>query len=114
MRMLAVQDCLRVLRHFDIDPAVGEAIDVGGTHEVYLVEGDSARTTTNPLLEIHPRLTLLDRGFNAERFETEADVEIDFLDPAAIAPFREKFDRVFCFDTLEHVANPFRFCDHLV
>lgn len=38
----------------------------------------------------------------------------DFLDWEAIAPLAGRFDLVFCFDTLEHILNPFKFCEHLI
>lgn len=114
MRMAAVRDCLRVLKHFGIDPALTPAIDIGGTRSVFLLEGERGRTTDNPLLAVNRNLTLLDRGFNAEEFATGQDETLDFLDPRAIEHLRDRFAMVFCFDTLEHVSNPFIFADHLM
>lgn len=114
MRMAAVRDCLRVLQHFGVDLAQTPAIDIGGTRSVYLLEGTRGRTVENPLLAVNPQLTLLDRGFNAEEFDTGQDETMDFLDPRAIAHLRDRHALVFCFDTLEHVSNPFVFSDHLV
>jgi hypothetical protein len=110
MRRSAVSDCLGLLAHFGIDPAVGEAIDVGGTETVYL--DDSFQP--NPLRAISPHLTLLDRGFNVETVGTKTDHELDFLDPAVADRLAASFDLTYSFDTLEHVSEPFLFCEHLV
>ena len=114
MRQAAVDDCLRVLQHFDVDPTQGTAIDVGGTADVWLGTSRGATVQRNPLLELVPRISFLDRGFNVDTLRTSADEQIDFLDARQIGHLHGKFDMVFCFDTLEHVSNPFRFCDHLI
>ncbi|HZH99440.1 MAG TPA: hypothetical protein VEX38_10755 [Fimbriimonadaceae bacterium] len=114
MRGSAVRDCLRVFEHFGLNPASGEAIDVGGTREVHLSDRGHAKICENPLLSIHPRLKMLDRGFNAEDIGTSADEELDFLKSETVSHLFGKFDRVFCFDTLEHVSDPFLFCENLI
>ena len=38
----------------------------------------------------------------------------DFLDPQTIVPLRAGYDLVLSFDTLEHVRDPFLFCEHLI
>jgi SAM-dependent methyltransferase len=110
MRKSAVKDCLRILRHFGIDPSSAEAIDVGGTETVYLDTGFAR----NPLLDISPKVVFLDRGFNVEVIGTKADEVVDFLNSKSILHLRDRFDLVYCFDTLEHASNPFRFCEHLI
>ncbi|MEM3433753.1 MAG: FkbM family methyltransferase [Candidatus Methanomethyliaceae archaeon] len=110
MRKSSVEDCIKVLKHFGIDPSQGEAIDVGGTDVVYLDNGFAP----NPLLEISPNLTFLDKGFNVKRTGGIVDMLIDFLDAEAITHLKGRFDLVYCFDTLEHVSNPFLFCEHLI
>jgi SAM-dependent methyltransferase len=114
MRMASFTDCMQVLEHYGIDPAAKRAIDVGGTEQVYLKIGRTVEIARNPLLRANPHLRFLDQGFNVEALGTRADETVDFLEPASIAQLGSSFDLVFCFDTLEHVANPFRFCDHLV
>jgi SAM-dependent methyltransferase len=110
MRRSAVADCLHLLGRFEIDPAVGAAIDVGGTERVYL-DTDFA---PNPLRGLSPRLTLLDRGFNVDAAGTMTDHEVDFLDPHVSGKLASSFDLTYCFDTLEHVSDPFLFCEHLI
>ncbi|TFH51109.1 MAG: FkbM family methyltransferase, partial [Lysobacterales bacterium] len=110
MRASSLQDCLRVLGHFGVAPAAGQAIDIGGTEFVYLNTGRQR----NPLLDIHPHLAFLDRGFNLEALNTRADHEVDFLDPHVAEALDSRFDMVFCFDTLEHVSDPATFCEHLL
>lgn len=110
MRRSAVTDCVELLAHFGIDPGAGDAIDIGGTEAVYL--DDSFQP--NPLCSISPGLTLLDKGFNVELVGTVTDHEVDFLDPAVAAQLDASFDMTYSFDTLEHVSDPFRFCEHLV
>lgn len=114
MRLAAVNDCVRVLRHFGVDPRQGRAIDVGGTEMVWLATSRGTGVQRNPLLDIAPHVSFLDRGFNINELDTTADEQIDFLDAESISHLCETFDMVFCFDTLEHVSNPFRFCDHLI
>jgi SAM-dependent methyltransferase len=89
---------------------MGRAIDIGGTETVYLDDGFAP----NPLLELSPGLELLDRGFNVDVVGTSADHVVDFLDPAVASRLEGRFDLVYCFDTLEHVSDPFRFAEHLV
>jgi len=110
MRTSAVDDCRKVLAYYGIDASFGEAIDVGGTPIVWL----DTKPSSNPLLEINPRLIFLDKGFNVEYFHTYADQVTDFLDPQVAQAMENRFDMVFCFDTLEHVSNPFLFCAHLL
>jgi len=113
MRMSSFQDGMAVLKYYGIDPAVGAAIDVGGTREVYLKQGQGSQVSQNPLLQVHPKIMFLDRGFNVELIGTDTDLCIDFLDPKVLVPWRDHFDLVFSFDTLEHIRNPFLFCQHL-
>jgi len=110
MRSAAFQDCLRVFRKFGIDPSRGSAVDVGGTEVVWL-DGVPA---PNPLKRLNPNLLFLDKGFNVEALGTSADYVVDFLDSATVSSLQCKFDIVFCFDTLEHIPNPFLFCENLI
>ena len=110
MRRSAVEDCLRILNHFGTDPSKGEAIDVGGAPRVHLDTGFAP----NPLLSLNPGTVCLDQGFASGLAGAPAQESVDFLDGNAIAHLRERFDRVYCFDTLEHSANPFAFCEHLL
>jgi SAM-dependent methyltransferase len=110
MRSTTVRDSVDLLSYFGIDPAAGKAIDVGGTETVYL--DDSFQP--NPLRTISPQLTLLDRGFNVEVAGTTTDHEVDFLDPEVVQRLDSQFDLTYSFDTLEHVSDPFTFCEHLV
>lgn len=114
MRASAVRDCLQVLQAFDVDPQKGAAIDVGGTAEVYLSDDGIVGIEANPLTKLIPHLTLLDRGFNETELGTSSDEKVDFLVPESIEHLRNGFDIVFSFDTLEHVSNPFKFCEHLL
>ena len=115
MRMSSVEDCLRTLKHFRVDARPSNVIDIGGTETVWLMQrGGESALRRNPLLEFYPNIVLLDRGFNVSHCQTRADIEVDFLAQSDIADMHEKYDMVFCFDTLEHVANPFVFCDHLL
>lgn len=114
MRMSSFQDCLKVLAHFRVDPSKGTAIDIGGTKEVWLKHGKTSGVRRNPILEVNPQTVFLDSGFNVDLFNTDTDNRIDFLDRSAIENMQESFDMVFCFDTLEHVSNPFKFCENLV
>lgn len=114
MRMSSVEDCLKVLSYYGIDPSQGAAVDVGGTETVSLKSRRGVQTLArNPLLRCHPDLIFLDEGFNQERFGGRADEYLDFLDESRIAHLQNRFDLVFCFDTLEHIRDPFRFCAHL-
>lgn len=116
MRYSSVRDGWAVLDHFGVDyRSPGAAIDVGGTDTVWL-RRDARRDAAierNPLLEAVPGLRLLDRGFNEDSIGSTVDDRVDFLDPAVAARLENRFDLVFCFDTLEHVSNPFLFCEHL-
>ncbi len=114
MRASAVRDCLKVLEAFGVDPKKGTALDVGGTAEVYLLDDGKVEVEANPLTKLIPHLTLLDRGFNESELGTTTDEQVDFLIPGSIEHLRDSFDIVFSFDTLEHVANPFKFCEHLL
>jgi hypothetical protein len=110
MRKSAVKDCLRILAHYKVDPGKGEAIDIGGTERVFLDD----KIEKNPLLELNSKLKCLDMGFNINALGTRADVVGDFLDPKCIKELFEKFQTAFCFDTLEHVPDPFGFCRNLI
>ena len=63
----------------------------------------------NPLLDLHPDLEFLDRGFL-----DGATYRMDFLDPQAIVPLADKFGLTYCFYTLEHVRDPWLWCKHLL
>lgn len=114
MRMSAFDDCIRVFGYYEIEPSSGAAIDVGGTDIVCLKTSRGLRAAANPLLRINSTLVFLDAGFNVETLSASADEVVDFLDWESIRHLQGKFDLTFCFDTLEHVSNPFRFCDHLI
>ena len=55
MRRSAISNCIRILKHYCVDPSCGEVIDVGGTETVYL----DTTLAHNPLLELSPNLTFL-------------------------------------------------------
>jgi len=110
MRRSAVEDCLVVLEHFGVDLRHAKAIDVGGAEQVNL---DGA-FIANPIRRVCEDLTLLDGGFSVEKIQTAANTVGDFLEEDTISPLQSRFDLVFTFDTLEHVKNPFLFCEHLV
>jgi len=111
--MASFNDCLRVLEHYGIEPSSGTAIDVGGTEMVYLNQHGIAEVARNPILQVKPDITFLDRGYNIDRLDTRADKKMDFLDRHAVEHLQNKFDLTFSFDTLEHISNPYIFCDHL-
>jgi SAM-dependent methyltransferase len=115
MREVSFNDCMNVLKHYKIDVSHGSAIDVGGTETVCLKnERGNISVTNNPFLKIRPDIHFLDRGFNIEFFQSKAHETIDFLNFSSIQHLGNSFDLTFCFDTLEHVSNPFLFCDHLI
>lgn len=110
MRRASVEDCLVVLEHFGVDPKSARAIDVGGAEQVNL---DGA-FIENPIRRLCRDLTLLDGGFSVEKIRTAANTVGDFLDEETIGSMESRFDLVLTFDTLEHVKNPFLFCEHLI
>jgi SAM-dependent methyltransferase len=110
MRYSALFDCLQIFDRFGIDPSQGAAIDVGGTEIVYL----DGIPSPNPLLQLNKNLVLLDKGFNIEHLGTTAHQAVDFLDKNQISHLEGRFDLVFSFDTLEHVPNPFLFCENMI
>ena len=112
MRTSSVNDCLQIFIHYQIDPSAGDAIDVGGTETVYLAE--SGNIDRNPLLKVNPRVKFLEQGFNLSRIGGRADFILDFLDSEVVRKFNASFDIGFCFDTLEHISDPFKFCEHLI
>ena len=140
MRQSAVEHALQTFRRYGLDLDTVKCIDVGGTRHVYLetehvrqltpheklkndilhVLGEKTRVskevivTQNPLIEKIRDLRFLDRGFNADAIETLSDIEADFLVEADVAPLTNTFDLVLSFDTLEHVSDPFTFCNNLL
>ncbi len=105
MRLSCVNLCLNLLKERGITtPNTNlQVIDVGGT-KVLSVDGGAK---PNPLFEYFPNLVTFDGGFTVDHFQTESDYVGDITD------WRHglygKFDIVLCFDTLEHVPNPFVF-----
>jgi hypothetical protein len=87
---------------------IGKAADIGGTPRVVL---DNV-TADNPLIDVCDSLDFIDRGFLPDLGLGDVML-IDFLDKARIIPLRREYDTVFCFDTLEHVDDPFKWCEHL-
>jgi SAM-dependent methyltransferase len=138
MRLSAVNHALSMLGKYDINLSSIHAIDIGGTEKVYL-ETESLRrgarakvknyfksillpdayldreviVTQNPLIANVKKLKFFDQGFNAGEIDTQSDIEADFLDLANIHPIQDSFDLAFSFDTLEHVRQPFDFCNNL-
>jgi SAM-dependent methyltransferase len=110
MRTSSVEDCKSILKHYDVDYSSCESADIGGTDIVFLDHSFKP----NPLREMSPNLYFLDKGFNVELIGAKADQIIDFLDPGSVSHMKDRFDLVYCFDTLEHAANPFLFCEHLI
>lgn len=141
MRLDAVEHALQTLQRVQADYKTGNCIDVGGTKQVWLVvprrqppplkeqaaqwlrhrlgvtnphENTETIVTDNPLLQQVPRLQFFDRGFNTEALGAEVDTTGDFLREEDVRPFLDTFDIAFCFDTLEHVSDPFTFCRNLM
>jgi SAM-dependent methyltransferase len=141
MRLAAVEHALQTLDRLQIDYKTGQCLDLGGTKQVWLVvprrqpltrreqakqwlcqrlgvshplDNTETIVTDNPLLPLVPHLQFFDRGFNTEALGAEVDVMGDFLVEADVRPFLDRFDVVFCFDTLEHVSDPFTFCRNLL
>lgn len=141
MRLSAIEHALQTLQSFCVNYQGVKTIDVGGTKDVWLEvqrrtalsRKEKLRTyllkllnsptmpvttevivTENPLLTSVPGIQFFDRGFNAEAIDTVADIDGDFLIEQDVAPLVDQFDIVFCFDTLEHVSDPFTFCRNLV
>lgn len=141
MRLAAVEHALQTLNRLHIDYKTGQCIDLGGTKQVWLVvprrqprtrreqmkqwlrqrlgvshplDNTETIVTDNPLLPLVPDLQFFDRGFNTEALGAEVDVMGDFLVEADVRPLLDRFDVVFCFDTLEHVSDPFTFCQNLL
>jgi SAM-dependent methyltransferase len=110
MRRSAISDLKKLAKHFKINLRSGSAIDVGGTNKVNL----DGKITVNPLLKIRPNIIFLDRGFNINTFKTKANEVVDFLNTKSIHHLKNRFTIVFCFDTLEHVSDPIRFCQNLI
>jgi SAM-dependent methyltransferase len=111
--MVSFEMFLDALKRCDIDPSQACALEVGGTEHVSLLKGRVARIEKNPLLSIIPNLKLVDLGYNVDRFQTTTTERVDFLDLQVIERMRDQFDLVVSFETLEHVTNPFRLCEHL-
>ena len=141
MRLSAVEHALQTLQRFNVACTGIQAIDVGGTKQVWLViprrtlptfrerlkhrmgrllKIDVPATNTeaiisdNPLLACVPGIKFFDRGFNADDIATASDMEGDFLLDRDVAPMLDKFDLVLSFDTLEHVSDPATFCRNLI
>jgi len=141
MRLDAVEHALQTLQRVQADYKTGNCIDVGGTKQVWLVvprrqpppvkeraaqwlrhqlgvtnphENTETIVTDNPLLQHVARLQFFDRGFNTEALGAEVDTTGDFLREEDVRPFLDTFDIAFCFDTLEHVSDPFTFCRNLM
>jgi SAM-dependent methyltransferase len=141
MRLSTVEHALQTLQRFDVACTGIQAIDVGGTRQVWLViprrtppsirerlkrrlgrllKIDVPVTNTetivsdNPLLARVPGIRFFDRGFNADSIATASDIEGDFLLERDVAPMLDKFDLVLSFDTLEHVSDPATFCRNLI
>jgi len=110
MRKVAVENCKKIFKKFNLDFSKGIVIDVGGTPAVNL----DGHFSKNPLLEINPNLIFLDKGFTSNITQEKVDEKVDFLDLNSIQHLQKSFDLVYCFDTLEHAANPFLFCEHLI
>jgi len=110
MRNSCVEDCKNIFAKFGITFTGKEAIEVGGNDIVSLDDVISQ----NPLIALCPGIVLLDKGFNVDTMGASTNLQVDFLDYDSIAPLENKFDLVFTFDTLEHIPNPFLFCENLV
>ena len=99
MRLSSIKDCEYVFDKFKINRKDVAACDIGGTDTVSL----DKKIVPNPILEIHPDIFFLDRGFNVETMGGKVHARIDFLDKKSIENLQDKFDITYCFDTLEHV-----------
>jgi len=105
VRIEAVNKMKEVFGKFKVE-LNGHCIDVGGSRRVILDDKES----DNPLLDLYPDILFLDKGFQSQ---LGIDKIADFLDADDIMRFRQTFQVVTCFDTLEHVENPFKWCRHL-
>jgi SAM-dependent methyltransferase len=140
MRQLSIDRAIQTFQKYRLNLDTVNCIDIGGTEKVYLetnrllrrspqgrlksqllktlqVEDSSPReviTAQNPLIQLIPQLKFFDQGFNAEAIDTSSDIEGDFLNRQCVEPLLNSFDLVTCFDTLEHVSDPFTFCQHLI
>ncbi len=109
MRISSLKDCEYVFEKFKISREGKKVCDIGGTDTVSL----DKKISKNPILEIHPDIFFLDRGYNNETLGGNSHEQVDFLKKDSIQNLKDKFDITYCFDTLEHVSNPFLFCEHL-
>lgn len=70
--------------------------------------------TDSPFVELIPNLKMMELGYNSDTLKTTADIYGNFLDRAFLDHYIGKFDLVISTDTLEHIPQPFTFCEHLV
>lgn len=139
--MIAVQHALSVFQRHDALKNIKNAIDVGGARKVWLEGGSPRRhkwllrlryelarlmrldkirppqgvvVADNPFISLIPGLKMLELGYNTETLATGTDIICDFLDHNAVASLENSFDLTISFDTLEHISNPWLFCNHLV
>ncbi len=110
MRESAVRDFRALMSHYGLISGMPRVIDVGGTETVYLDDHNAP----NPLVSVFPKVDFLDKGFASSVLNTSASFELDFLDREQIAPLMGEYDIAVSFDTLEHVPDPFKFCEHLL
>jgi len=104
VRSEAFDLCKELLERFGADPQ-GRSIDVGGAPWVMYDEMGQP----NPILDLNREVEFLDPDE-----DKGAGHKIDFLDAHSILSLQGKYDIVYCFDTLEHIPDPFLFCKHLL
>jgi len=116
MRVVTFEDCLHVLSAFNVDIKKGKVIEIGGSQAVSLKSRFSSisRVTKNPFLNYNPDIILLDKGFNEDHLNTKSDIRLDFLVKESLLEYKDQFDLVLSFDTLEHIPDPFLFCENLL
>lgn len=138
MQEVAVHHAANTLRARHVNFGSAKCVDVGGSRNVFLVRAEPrprrssvaerlrhlfrsplasppvCEVTRNPVLDLFTHVTLLDHGFTGDLLNTDSDLRGDFLDNEFIGPLRNSFGVVLSFDTLEHVNDPFRFCQNLV
>lgn len=110
MRKSSLLDCLSAFLKYGISYKDATAIDVGGTDVVNL----DGNFVVNPILKMCKKVTMFDGGFSVERLGTSSHVVDDFTASSVAHAYGSSFDISFTFDTLEHVKNPFRFCENLI
>lgn len=110
MRKSSLMDAILAFSKFKIPYKDAIAIDVGGTDIVNL----DGNFVVNPILKMCRKVMMFDGGFSVNKICTSSHVTGDFTAQSVTEIYDSIFDISFTFDTLEHVRNPFRFCENLI